>query len=112
MTADEIYVNIGQGISNAIDEPHWTNAKLDIEIVGDGVVGYTGDYQVNSNTIDLSVRKIPRDIRNWLKELHSITTEGGSNKWNRAVFTLEPQGKFEMEFIWDQELHDEIEKLS
>lgn len=112
MTVDEIYLNIGRGISNAIDEPHWTSAKLDIEIVGDGVVGYTGDYQVNSTSVDLSVRKIPRDIRNWLKELHSITSEGGNNKWNRAIFTLEPDGKFDMEFIWDQELHDEIEKLS
>jgi hypothetical protein len=112
MTVDEIYVNIGQGISNAIDEPHWKNAKLDIEIVGDGVVGYTGDYQINGATFDLSVRKIPRDIRNWLKELHTTTTEGGNNRWNRAVFTLEPHGKFDMEFIWDQELHDQIESLS
>jgi len=51
----------------------WTTTiKLDIEIVGDGVVGYTGDYQVNNTSHDLSVRKILRDIRNWLKELHSI----------------------------------------
>ncbi|WP_214226660.1 hypothetical protein [Pedobacter sp. B4-66] len=112
MTVDEIYLNMAQGISNAIDENNWTKAKLDIEIVGDGVVGYTGDYELNSTSHDLSVRKIPRDIRNWLKELHRITTEGGKNKWNRAVFALEPQGKFDMEFVWDQELHDEIEKLS
>jgi hypothetical protein len=112
MTVDEIYLNIAQGISNAIEESNWTNAKLDIEVVGDGVVGYSGDYQVGNNTVDLSVRKIPREIRSWLKELHSITTEGENNKWNRAVFTLEPQGKFGMEFIWDQELHDQIESLN
>lgn len=112
MTVDEIYSSIGQGISNAIEESNWTNAKLDIEVVGNGVVGYTGDYQVDNTTVNLSVRKIPRDIRNWLKELHGITTEGGKNKWNRAIFRLEPDGKFSIEFIWDQQLHDQVEELN
>lgn len=40
-------------------------------------------------------------------ELHEITTEGGNNRWNRAVFTLTPNGVFDMEFIWDQDLHNE-----
>jgi hypothetical protein len=112
MTVDEIYLNIGQVIFNTIDESNWTNAKLNTEIVGDGVVGYTGDYQMDTKTVDLSIRKIPRDISTWLKGLHSITTAGGSNRWNRAVFTLQPQGKFDMEFIWDQELEDEIGRLA
>ena len=47
-----------------------------------------------------------------LMELHEITTEEGSNKWNQAIYTLTPDGKFDMEFIWDQELQDEIERLS
>ncbi|WP_436484615.1 hypothetical protein [Chitinophaga sp. ARDCPP14] len=112
MTADEIYLSIAKGIANAIDESNWTNAKLDIEVVANGVVGYTGDYQAGSTAVDLSVRKIPREIRNWIKELHSITTEGGANKWNRAIFRLEPDGKFNIEFIWDQQLHDQVENLS
>lgn len=112
MTVDEIYLNIGKSISNAIDGSNWTNAKLNIEVVGNGVIGYTGDYQVDNTIFDLSVRKIPRDIRNWIRELHSITTVEGNNKWNRAIFALTPDGKFNMEFIWDQQLHDQIEKLS
>lgn len=112
MTVDEIYLNIGQGISNAIEEDNWANARLIIEIVGTGVVGYTGDYYIGSAKHDIAIRKIPREIRNWIKELQEITTERGSNKWNRAVFTLSPNGKFDMEFIWDQELHDEIERLA
>ena len=47
-----------------------------------------------------------------LHHLHQITTKGGHNRWNRAVFKLWPDGKFNMEFIWDQELHDEIERLN
>ncbi|KAA2242751.1 hypothetical protein F0L74_09495 [Chitinophaga agrisoli] len=110
MTVDEIYLNIGQGMAGAIEESSWTKARLLIKVVGTGVVGYTGDYQIRETGHDMSVRKIPRDIRLWIRELHEITTEGGSNKWNRAVFTLLPDGKFDMEFIWDQELQDEIEK--
>jgi hypothetical protein len=112
MNIDEIYLNIGQSISTAIDESNWTDARLRIEIVGNGVVGYTGDYQVDNRTLDISVRKIPREIRNWIRELHSITSEGGNNKWNKAVFTLNPNGKFDMEFIWDQQLNDEVEGLA
>jgi hypothetical protein len=112
MTVDEIYLNIAQSMSAAIEHDNWTLAELDIEVVANGVVGYTGNYDVDNKAIDISVRKISRDIRNWIKELHSITTDRGNNKWNRAIFTLTPDGKFGMEFIWDQALHDEIAKLS
>ncbi len=32
------------------------------------------------------------------------------HKWNRAVYTLEKNGHFDMEFIWDQALQDEWDK--
>ncbi|WP_315602431.1 hypothetical protein [Treponema socranskii] len=32
------------------------------------------------------------------------------HKWNRAVYTLEKNGRFDMEFEWDQALQDEWEK--
>ncbi len=112
MTADEIYLKIGQEISNVIESGNWTNARLEIEIVGEGVVGYTGDYFANNEQKDMSVENIDDDITDWLNELHKVTTEGGNNKWNKAIFTLTPDGQFDMEFNWDQELHDQVEKLS
>lgn len=39
-------------------------------------------------------------------------TEGGKAKWNKAVFYLNADGSFNMEFEWDQKLQDEIERLS
>jgi len=112
MTVDEIYLNIGQSIADAIEQDNWTKAWLNLEFVGTGVVGYTGDYEIGNVTHNISVRKIPRDIRDWIRELHQITTAKGNNRWNRAVFTLTPDGKFDMEFKWDQELQDEVERLS
>jgi len=85
---------------------------LNIEFEGEGVVGYNGDYEINAEKKDLDVFEISRYILNWIRKLHQITTEGGSNKWNRAIFTLLPTGKFDMEFIWDEELDKEIERLS
>ncbi|EPF2929534.1 immunity protein YezG family protein [Vibrio navarrensis] len=46
------------------------------------------------------------------EELHKITTENPNNKWNRAIFTLEPSGSFNIDFEWDQALADEIERLN
>ncbi len=112
MTVDEIYLHIGQSIVNAIDEADWTDVELNIEIVGFGVVGYTGSYNIGSQRRELAVRTIPREIRNWIRELHEITTQGGNNKWNRAIFTMNPDGDFNMGFIWDQALQDEVERLS
>ena len=112
MTVDEIYLKIAKEIFDAIEDANWSSATLRIELVGDGVVGYTGEYIKENDQKDISIRKISREMRNWVRDLHAITTEGGANKWNRAVYTLTPDGKFDMEFIWDQELQDEIERLS
>ena len=113
MTVDEIYLNIGKSIVNAIDDERWNHAKLNIEVVGTSVVGYNGEYITDNNeTKNISIRNISRDIRNWIRELHNITTEGNGKKWNKAIFNLNSGGKFNMEFIWDQALDTEITRLS
>lgn len=112
MTADEIYLNIARETVKVIETENWTKAKVEFEIAGEGVVGYTGDYLENNLHKDMSVENMDDDITEWLKELHEMTTQGGNNRWNRSVFTLSPDGKFNMEFIWDQELHDEVERLA
>jgi hypothetical protein len=112
MTVDEIYLKIGEEIVKVIETGVWTNSRLEFEITGEGVVGYTGDYLENNEPMDISVENINDDIADWINELHEITTEGGSNRWNKSVFTMTPDGKFDMEFIWDQELHDEVERLA
>jgi hypothetical protein len=111
MTIDKIYEGIAQEINNAIRD-NWEKAVLNIEFEGEGVVGYNGDYEINAEKKDLDVFEISYEISDWITELHEITTEGGNNKWNRAIFTLFPKGKFDMEFIWDEELDKEIERLS
>jgi len=47
-----------------------------------------------------------------IQELHAITTEDGHSRWNRLRFTLYSTGKFDTDFIWDQEYQDEIDSLN
>jgi hypothetical protein len=87
-------------------------AKLDIEVIGE-MVSFTGNYLNNKNeTKQIDVEEFDFQLTFDVLELHKITTEGGNNKWNRAVFSVQPDGAFDMEFIWDQELQDEIERLA
>jgi len=110
-TVSEIYNFIGDCLTSQITES-WIKSELKIEIT-EGMVGYNGGF-VNSQEEykSFSVRDFPRELRKEIKNLHKTTTEGGNNRWNRAIFRLYPDGKFDMEFIWDQELHDEIDRLN
>ena len=110
-TVDKIYESIATNISTVING-EWVKAKLDIEVIGE-MVSFTGNYLNNKNeTKQIDVDEFDFQLTFDVLELHKITTEGGNNKWNRAVFSVQPDGAFDMEFIWDQELQDEIERLA
>jgi len=110
-TVDKIYESIVTNIST-VTNGEWVKAKLDIEVIGE-MVSFTGNYLNNKNeTKQIDVDEFDFQLTFDVLELHKITTEGGNNKWNRAVFSVQPDGAFDMEFIWDQELQDEIERLA
>ena len=105
MDIEEIYLKIGQSIVDSIEED-WTKAELFIEFFGDGA-----DFEGRYETAKLKNEwfDVDDEIYYLLKELDQVL---GNSKWNRAKFYLEPDGEFEMKFAWDQELADEIERLS
>ena len=70
---------------------------------------FKGEYK---NGSEVSFFEVYDDAYDDFEELHDITTEGGSNQWNRAIFTLYPTGKFNIDFEWNQTLADEIEANS
>jgi len=110
-TVDKIYESIVTNISTVING-EWVKAKLDIEVIGE-MVSFTGNYLNNKNeTKQIDVDEFDFQLTFDVLELHKITTEGGNNTWNRAVFSVQSDGAFDMEFIWDQELQDEIERLA
>ncbi|MBS0031739.1 hypothetical protein ACTJJ0_32405 [Chitinophaga sp. 22321] len=106
-TVDDIYEKLVQAVSNSIETNTWRKAQLHLEVLGTSVdfKGYLNDNERFNAPGGFSLAKS-------VLNLHSITTEGGNNKWNRAIFTVTPDGKFNMEFIWDQALQDEVDFLA
>ena len=98
MTVDKIYLEIGQGIYNAVEDDEFLGATLKIKRL-DKYVGFTGFYLNKIN------ERKPLDVRgieinsDSIHELHAITTEGGHNRWNKLEFTLYPDFKFDLQFI-------------
>ena len=105
-TVSVIYEKIGNYINSNIGNVQWREARLLIDIV-ESSVGFEGFFNENERYSTPANFALAKSIL----ELHKITTKGDHNRWNRAIFKLWPEGKFDMEFIWDQELHDELDSL-
>lgn len=106
-TVDQIYEKLGQAIFNNIEKQDWSNAQLHLEVIGTSVdfKGFLDDNERFNAPGGFSLAKS-------VLALHEITSEGENNKWNKAIYTLTSSGKFDMQFIWDQELQDEVERLA
>ncbi|PCM43910.1 immunity protein YezG family protein [Marinobacter sp. ANT_B65] len=108
-TVDELYHEIAQGIVDAIDG-EWQSAEVNFEYTGDsGEFDCVYVKEGGEQNLDFDV-EFP--TYKAFKAIHEITTEGGSNPWNRAKFVLERSGKFSIDFEWDQQLEDEIKANS
>jgi hypothetical protein len=108
MTVNEIYLEIGQAIYDSIEVEDWERAILNIEIQ-DKYLGTHFVYFLKNN-VKKSAKLIKEpNFADSIFELHSITTEGGHNRWNKLAFTLYPDFKFNLDFIWDQEWQDEVD---
>lgn len=110
MTANEIYHEIEKSLLDYIPGD-WSKAVLEINRK-DGVSGYFGIYTTKKGEnkgIDVWEYSLDDDM---IHELHAVTTEDGQNRWNKLKFTLLAEGKFEVDFIWDQEYQDEVANLN
>jgi glutathione peroxidase-family protein len=101
-------MGIAVHLTNQLNE-NWNECKIEVEFLEDAAEFDVTYINTKGQILDLNGGY---NLFKLFKELHSITTENSENKWNRAKFTLEPTGKFNMEFEWDQALFDEIERLN
>lgn len=107
MTDAEIYQLLSKRIADSITE-NWEKAIANLTRVHKSV-GFSGKYFNVDGTENNLETNFDFFDGSAIHELYSITTEGGKSKWNKLVFTLFHSGKFETEFIWDQEYQDEID---
>jgi hypothetical protein len=81
------------------------------------IIRLEGVVEFNSYVIDESDNKINLEVSMGYKyakavlELYSITqTQSPVHKnWNRAKYTLFPEGKMSIEYIWDEDLQNEVD---
>ena len=107
---DDLYLSVAQNMVQNIKRT-WDIAKIQVEVFDDAIKLKGGSYEKDIFT-SFKFRDFNRKIISDFENIHQITTFESENNWNRAQFTLEPTGKFKMDFEWDQELADEIERLN
>jgi len=113
---DELMQKIGTSIiqmSEFIND--WQKIIINIERTSDKSIEMDVDYIDNNRDI-----KYFNDYNNFFSETSDIfhalyqtmTADTDKHKWNRAKVTLANDIKLNIKFEWDQELADELERLS
>ncbi len=104
-----IYKFIGKYLVSNIQSKDWKKIILNME-VNDRYRGFDGAYfDCMDVEHDLGIA-FSFEFGKKIKELYQFTKEHNFAPWNRAVYTLEKNGHFDMEFIWDQALQDRWDK--
>ena len=113
-TQTEIFNQIAISIIEVLPQgQQFNNVVLEIKRLT-GNVGFTGYYITNENKKNwLDIFKFNLDTK-YIEELHIITQTQFPihTNWNRAKYTLFPEGKMEIEYIWDQDLQNEVDRLN
>jgi hypothetical protein len=86
----------------------WSHAILDIRIIGRMVeqgLNFYDSENMKTNKVILNSSASSKAIR----KLHELTNaHPGYAKWNTAVFTLQQDAKYKIEYKWDQSLEDKV----
>lgn len=107
----EIFNQIAISIINVLPQGiSFKKAILEIKRLENNI-GYTGYYILDNELkqwLDIFSFKLDNDV---IENLYKITqTQAPIHKnWNRAIFTLYPNATSEMEYIWDEELQQEVD---
>jgi hypothetical protein len=110
----EIFNQIAISIIDVLPQgEQFKYAVLEIKRL-DRNVGFTGYYIIpNESKKWLDIFNFKLDT-SYIEDLYQITqTQPPIHKnWNRAVYKLFPEGKMEIEYIWDEALQNEVDKLN
>jgi hypothetical protein len=114
MKQKEIFNLLANGIIDDIPQ----GIKLKEAILN--IMRLEGVVEFKSYVIDANDKKINLEVSMGYKyakavlELYTLTqTEFPIHKnWNRAKYTLFPEGRMEIEYIWDEALQNEVDRLN
>lgn len=102
---NEIFKYIGHFLNESLADKDWKSIQFNIQADVD-FCGYDGSYTDSNDSIhDLDI-EIPIEMDDKIWRLLELSKENNFTKWNRAVYSLESNGHFDMSFEWDQALQD------
>ena len=107
---EEIFQILATAIVDLILEEDFMSVTLKIKRLEKNV-GFQGFYFTSDNerkSLEVWDFEFETDL---IHKLYEITQNNPleHKNWNRAIFTLYPDNQFNMEYIWDQELQDEVD---
>jgi hypothetical protein len=112
MTEQDVFIVFAKVLINAIpDGCSYKYCTLQLERLPNysSVWAKITDYDANIQVLDIET-----DLYDIIQDLYTITqTQPPIHKdWNKAVFTLYPDGEADMEYIWDAEWQAEIDRYN
>ncbi len=109
---DHIYIEISAMMVKGMDSS-WTEAVLEVELHA-LAIKLSGGYLHGLGHEPLSFtfsKDDKKQLIDLLLELHFQTAEGQENRWNTLNYHLYPDGRYSVDFEWNQQLADDIEKV-
>lgn len=102
-----ILQKIGQYIIDSQLNNDWKTAILKLAVIGQSI-----DFNLTFKQFDEEFNtKLQGAFMCSIevKSLHKLTHKNPNySKWNRAIYVLNKDNSFEIEYQWDQDLHDQI----
>ena len=108
MTVNEVYNNLGIFLKELVQTQNWDKVELHLKIQPK-MLGMSGRMYSKDEIVSIRT-KLDNDLKSQVLWLHEETADGVNNKWNRAIFSLTPDNKFNMAFEWDHEWQAEVDK--
>ena len=102
----DLYQELGKAVQDNISGK-WEKATVKIESSLNKMCSFQAEYTLSS--FEKKELKFPLLTVNTLMDSVFELQESMSpeHKWNKAIYTLEKNGHFDMTFEWDQALQDE-----
>ena len=111
MNQKDIFIKLADAAYESVKHlRRWDKSILKIKRL-EGNVGFESFYTLNDE-IELPVdTHATYQTSKAVHQLHKLMSEtfDQNSKWNRLIFTLFSDNRIKTEYIWDQELQDEVD---
>jgi hypothetical protein len=114
MEQEDIFFDLAIAAKESVKSiPDWSKAILKIKRL-EGNVGFESFYTLHTEDEIPIDTKVSYKTAIAVHELHKNMANmlGNNSKWNRLVFTLFPDNKINIQYIWDENLQYEVDGLN